>query len=169
MNHADDNALIIDSGASTHCLDKKAEPHCTDVHLTNTGPSVQVANGEHIEPTKRAIVPLAKELSTQSKVGHIFDSLKSGSLISLGQLCDDDCVALFSKYDVKIYKNWTSYHCRRTQRRQRPVEHSTSTEGATASTNADTFSQKSATFSKRRNPKRQNQARPRSFPPCLRL
>jgi hypothetical protein len=46
---------------------------------------------------------LAKELSPQAKVGHIFDSLKSGSLISLGQLCDDDCVALFTKYDVKIY------------------------------------------------------------------
>jgi hypothetical protein len=38
-------------------------------------------------------------------VGHIFYSLKSGSLISIGQTCDDDCVALFTTYNVKIYKN----------------------------------------------------------------
>jgi hypothetical protein len=55
--------------------------------------------------SKRALVPLAKELSTKAKKGHIFDDLKSGSLISIGQLCDDDCIALLTKYDVKIYKN----------------------------------------------------------------
>jgi hypothetical protein len=48
---------------------------------------------------------LSPELSTSATVGHIFDNLKSGSLISIGQLCDDDCVALFTKYNVKIYKN----------------------------------------------------------------
>ena len=51
------------------------------------------------------LVPLAKELSTQAKVRHIFDSLQSGSLISIGQLCDEDCVALFTKYDANIYKD----------------------------------------------------------------
>jgi hypothetical protein len=99
------HAAILDSGASGNYLDAAAEQHCIEVQETNTGPSVQVANGENIEATKRVIVPLAKELSSEAKVGHIFDSLKSGSLISLGQLCDDDCVALFTKYDVKIYKN----------------------------------------------------------------
>jgi hypothetical protein len=28
-----------------------------------------------------------------------------GSLIFLGQLCDNECVALFTKYDIKIYKH----------------------------------------------------------------
>ena len=51
------------------------------------------------------LVPLAKELSTKAKVGHIFDGLQSGSLISIGQLCNDDCVALFMKYDIKIFKD----------------------------------------------------------------
>jgi hypothetical protein len=96
----------VDTGATNHFLDSKAEPHCLDVQLTTHGPSVQeVANGETIETTKRALVPLANELSDEAKVGHIFDSLQSGSLISIGQLCDDDCVALFTKYNVKIIKN----------------------------------------------------------------
>ena len=66
---------------------------------------MQVTNGDHIETTQQAILPLANELSTQAKTGHIFANLKSGSLISIGQLCDDDCVALFSKYHVHIYKD----------------------------------------------------------------
>ena len=52
------------------------------------------------------LVPLAKELSATVKVlGHIYDSLQSGYLISIGQLCDDICAALFTKYQVKIIKN----------------------------------------------------------------
>jgi hypothetical protein len=83
------------------------QPHRTalTVKYTSTGPSVRVANGENIETSKHALVPLAKELSTKAKTGHIFDALKSGSLISIGQLCDDECIALFTKYDVKIYKD----------------------------------------------------------------
>jgi hypothetical protein len=79
--------------------------HCIDIRNTTTGPSVQVANGSLIETNTRVIIPLAKELSSQTKIGHVFDDLKSGSLTSIGQLCDDDCVALFTKYNVKIYKN----------------------------------------------------------------
>jgi hypothetical protein len=99
------SVTILDYGASGNYIDATAEKHCIDVTLTNTGPSVQVTNGENIEATKRAIVSLANELSKQARVGHIFDDLKSGSLISLGQLCDKDCATLFTKYDVKIYKN----------------------------------------------------------------
>jgi hypothetical protein len=66
---------------------------------------VKVTNGENIKTSKRALVPLAKEPLTKAKVGHIFDGLQSGSLISIGQLCDDDCVVLFTKYNVKIYKD----------------------------------------------------------------
>ena len=52
--------------------------------------------------TKRALVPLSPALSPPAKVGHIFDNLKSRSLISIGQLCDDDCVTIFTKNAVHI-------------------------------------------------------------------
>jgi hypothetical protein len=102
--HNANHTAIADTGATGHYLDAAAEPHCINIEPTTEGPSVQVANGQNIETTKRATVPLAKELSSKAKEGHIFDGLKSGSLLSIGQLCDDDCVALFTKYDVKIYK-----------------------------------------------------------------
>jgi hypothetical protein len=70
---AANHAAIANTGATGHCLDAAAEPHCIKVTRTNEGPSVQVANGQNIETTKRATVPLAKELSNKAKVGHIFD------------------------------------------------------------------------------------------------
>ena len=50
-------------------------------------------------------VPLAPQLSKQASQGHILNGLKTGSLISIAKLCDDDCAALFTKYSVKIFKN----------------------------------------------------------------
>jgi hypothetical protein len=72
---------------------------------TAKGPSIQVASGPIIEPNKRVTIPLATALSNDAKIGHLFNEVKSGTLISLGQLCKDECVALFTKYDVKIYKH----------------------------------------------------------------
>jgi hypothetical protein len=105
QTHLANHTAIVDTGATGHYLDQSAAQHCTNVHHTDDGPSVQVANGQNIETTTRAIVPLAPELSNHAKIGHIFQGLKSGSLISIGQLCDDDCVALFTKFNVKLYKN----------------------------------------------------------------
>ena len=31
--------------------------------------------------------------------------MKSGSLFFIGQLCDDDCITIFSKYDVQIIQH----------------------------------------------------------------
>jgi hypothetical protein len=59
---------IVDAGATGHCLDPAAEPRCSKVHHANSGPSTQVlANGENIETTKQAALPLAKELSKKPK------------------------------------------------------------------------------------------------------
>ena len=40
--------------------------------------------------TRTGTIPLANSLSAHSKKAHVFDGLYSVSLISLGQLCDDD-------------------------------------------------------------------------------
>jgi hypothetical protein len=104
MSHHALSTAILDSGASGHYLTPFAKRHCTDIEHTTSGPSVQVATGTHMESSTRAAIPLAAALSRKAQVGHIFDDLTSGSLISIGQLCDNDCVALFSKYHVDIIK-----------------------------------------------------------------
>jgi len=55
--------------------------------------------------TIKGTLPLANELSPSAQQAFSLDSLKTGTLISLAQLCDDDCIALFSRYEVKIIKH----------------------------------------------------------------
>ena len=53
----------------------------------------------------RGILPLSPLLSETAQSAFVLDNLRTGTLVSLSQLCDDDCLAMFSKYDVKIIKN----------------------------------------------------------------
>ena len=48
---------------------------------------------------------MSNKLSSKKKSAHIFKNTIIGSLISMGQLCDDDCIDIFTKYDVKILKH----------------------------------------------------------------
>ena len=58
-----------------------------------------------MKATQTGFLNLSPALSTQAKTAYVLDELKTGTLISLSQLCDDDCIAIFTRYDVKIVKN----------------------------------------------------------------
>ena len=100
-------AALADTAATHNYLEEKATEHCTNIQQA-FGPNVKVANGNIISPTKQGILKISKELSNEAQHSFIFDELKTGSLISIGQLCDDDCIALFSKYHLKILKTTKS-------------------------------------------------------------
>ena len=42
-------------------------------------------------------------LSSAATIGHVIPSLSSASLLSIGQLCDNNCLALFTKEKVFIF------------------------------------------------------------------
>jgi hypothetical protein len=49
---------------------------------------------------------LSDKLSLPAQSAFVLDDLETGTLISLAQLCNaDDCVAIFSKYNVTLLKN----------------------------------------------------------------
>ena len=96
---------IADSGATDHYLAPADSNVCTNVTPTTTGPTVTVANGTQLKTTHQATIPLAPQLKAPATTGNILHGLKSGTLISIGKLCDDDCIALFTKYHVHIVKN----------------------------------------------------------------
>jgi hypothetical protein len=80
------------------------------MHLSNTtvvrhGPTVLSASGTPMLPTFQGQLILSNKLSRPAQSAFVLDDLKTGTLISLAQLCDDNCVAIFSKYDVKLLKN----------------------------------------------------------------
>ena len=50
-------------------------------------------------------MPLSIKLSKKAKDAIVLLDLKSLPLISLGQLCDDDCQVLLNKKKRRVYKN----------------------------------------------------------------
>ena len=77
---------------------------CTNIK-SEFEPQVKVANGNLIVPKIQATVDLAPEHSPEVQHGYIFDNLATESLISIGQLYNDNFVALFSKYNLTILTN----------------------------------------------------------------
>ena len=59
-------------------------------------------NNVFMHANKHGHLPIPS-LSPMSTSTHIFKDLRSPSLVSIGQICDDDCIAIFSKKNLKIY------------------------------------------------------------------
>ena len=58
-----------------------------------------------MEAVKKVQFNLAPELSLEAQSGHTYDDLKTGTLVSVGQLANDDCNTIFSKYAAYVFKN----------------------------------------------------------------
>ena len=95
---------IPETAATKHYITEDQLPICNKVANT-IGSYVTVADGRVMMPTKKSLLPLPKEFTRNAKIAYSFNKLKKGTLISIGQFCDDDCTAIFTKYDVKVMKN----------------------------------------------------------------
>jgi hypothetical protein len=96
---------ILDSGATGTFVTTSDAPHLSDISVVNDGPTILSASGNSMPTTLRGQLPLSDKLSVSAQAAFVLDDLKTGTLISLAQLCDDDCIAVFTRYDVKILKN----------------------------------------------------------------
>ena len=54
---------------------------------------------------KSGILPLHDLLSTTVKQASVLEGLSNASLLSIGQLCDDNCIAIFDKQNLHVFKN----------------------------------------------------------------
>jgi hypothetical protein len=95
----------LDSGASGNFGARSAEKYCTEVQDPLFPNPVQVANGEDMEAAKQVQFNLAPELSPEAQSGHTYNDLKTGTLVSVGQLADDNCNTIFSKHAAYVFKN----------------------------------------------------------------
>ena len=48
---------------------------------------------------------MSNKLYSKAQSAYVFNNTTTGSLISMGQLCDDYCITIFTKFDVKILKH----------------------------------------------------------------
>ena len=96
------SVLKADSGATGHYLRSSEKTMLLNLKLHSTGPTVRLPNHEVMTPNQIGTLPIPT-LSPLACKAHVYPSLKSASLLSIGQLCDDDCSALFTKKELKIY------------------------------------------------------------------
>ena len=93
-----------DSGASNNYWRTEDMSVLTNVKNTMDGTTVQLSNNETISATRTENILLARIISAHAKKAQNFHGLHSDSLISLYQLCDDDCIAIFDNNEFNIIK-----------------------------------------------------------------
>ena len=93
-----------DSAATHHYWHEKDMPILK--HLRHAiGPSVQLPNDKFLPCNQQGEIPSSDFLTAIGKNAMISPGLKSSSLMSLGQLCDDDCTIILAKQKSFVMKN----------------------------------------------------------------
>jgi hypothetical protein len=96
---------ILDSGATGTFVTNADAHHLSSTSHGDDGPTILSASGTTMPTNLQGQLPLSKKLSPTAQSAFVLDDLKTGTLLSLAQLCDDDCIAVFTRYDVKLLKN----------------------------------------------------------------
>ena len=90
-----------DTGASSHYFKATDSSVLQKVRTTQIRPVVTLPDLSTIQATAEGKLSIHPVLSEQATTAHIFDDLTNTSLLSVGQLCDDDCTAIFDKTAMK--------------------------------------------------------------------
>ena len=106
INHISTDFCVAkgDTGATSHYW-KQTDRHILKNIKKVNGPSVQLPNNTVISATEQGDLPLPREFSDNARKATILPDLKSANLISLGQLCDDNCTILLNKQQMIAVKN----------------------------------------------------------------
>jgi hypothetical protein len=94
--------IIIDSGATGHFF--KISSNLLGIKPTTNGIAVSLPNGALIRSSHTGTLPIPG-LPLSACRAHVFPSLQSHSLLSIRQLCDHGCKAVFTHNDVTITRN----------------------------------------------------------------
>ena len=93
-----------DSAASNHYFALRDAEVLDNVHFDDPPTSVLLPDSSSIASVANGHLPLSSSLTPTSTKTTIFPNLQS-SLISLGQLCDDDCTVILDKRKLRALKN----------------------------------------------------------------
>ena len=97
--------LKADTGASKHFVKDKHKKYLSQLQQQFNGPKAMLPNKATIAATHKGSLPMGKKFSTTAREAFVYPKLTNESLLSIGQLCDDDCLAIFSKRYLHVLKN----------------------------------------------------------------
>ena len=95
--------LKTDSGASKSYI-RPVDQSILHQQKIDNGPKVQIPNGTNINTIKKGILPLHAPLSSAAKKASVLEGLSNATLLSIGQLWDENCIAVFDKHHLRIFK-----------------------------------------------------------------
>ena len=94
--------MKADSGASGNYI-KNSDKHVLDNLQSKLGPQVTLPDSTTIQSTQTGHLPIPG-LSAPATTSHVFNDLHSSSLLSVGKMCDDDCLVVFDKEYMRVLK-----------------------------------------------------------------
>ena len=86
---------------------KESDQHVLTNISSSPGPTVYLPDNNTMTSMKAGDFPFPSILSSSAKKAHVFRDLKSASLVSLGQLCDDNCNIILDTNTIKVFKEKT--------------------------------------------------------------
>ena len=93
-----------DSGATSHYW-KPEDAHILDHIQDHNGPLVALPDMSTLQSTQQGTIPLSLALTKTSTTANILPGLKSSSLLSLGNFCNDGCKVILRKNDCHVIKD----------------------------------------------------------------
>ena len=97
--------MKLDLGATKHFFRRDHLRFLTNIRRLTNGPTATLPNGQVVKATHEGRIKMNDNLSQTALKVLVFPNLTNESLISIGQLCDDGCIVLFTKTHAFIYKN----------------------------------------------------------------
>lgn len=99
-----DTYLKADTGASKNFIREQDQHFLQNIKQLRNGLSAKLPNNQCITPTSTGNLSLNPTLSTTAQSALVYPALKNLSLLSIGQLCDDDCLAVFHTKNYGLLK-----------------------------------------------------------------
>ena len=94
--------MKADSGASKTYLKKEHEKYMHSTTDLSNGPTAILPDNSSIKAKAQGFLPLNATFNHEALV---FPGLKSESLLSIGQMCDEGCISIFDDKTLKVYFN----------------------------------------------------------------
>ena len=95
------NTAYLDSGCTSHYL--KNDAVCENIRVVTDNVEVVLPNGANIVSNTMANLNI-EGLTDEGTEARLFENIRV-NLISLGQLCDDDCIITLSKKKAQVRKH----------------------------------------------------------------
>lgn len=99
------SVALADTAVTKHYIHPQHQKFCTNVRQIQTAPIIKASSGHILLSNKTTQLPLSKDLEKEDSKGYVLSNLKTISLVSIGKLCDYECIETFDKNQVVITKN----------------------------------------------------------------